>query len=62
MDMDEDFEAAHLGPLFVDPITTIELKVLYNIIVFSKNSDHQYLFFEGSNIFVGNLEVGFLAL
>ena len=61
MDMDEDFEAAPLGPLFVDPITTIELKVFYNITVFSKNSD-QYLFFEGSNIFVGNLEVGFLAL
>ena len=61
MDMDEDFEAAPLGPLFVNTITTLESKVLYNIIVFSKNSD-QYLSFEGSNIFVGHLEVGFLAL
>ena len=61
MDLDEDFEAAPMSPLFVNPITTLELKVLYNIIVFSKNLGH-YLFFEGSNIFVGILEVGFLAL
>ena len=53
--MDVDLEAAPLGPLFVNPITTLDLKVLYNIIVLSKNSDH-YLFFEGSNIFIGNLE------
>ena len=46
MDMDEDFEAAPLGPLFVDPINAHEFKVLYNIIVFSKNSDH-YLFLRG---------------
>ena len=43
MDMDEDFEATPLAPLFVDPITTIEVKVLYNITVFSKNLD-QYFF------------------
>jgi len=34
---------------------------LYIVIVFSENLGH-YLFFEGSNIFVGILEVGFLAL
>ena len=61
MDMDEDFEAAPLGPLFVNPITTLELKVLYNIIVFSKNSD-QYLFFEGSIIFIEIIEMDSLAL
>ena len=52
---------AAISPLFANPITTLEFKVLYKIIKFSKNSD-QYLFFEGSNIFIGNLEVGFLAL
>jgi len=50
-----------MSPPFVNPITTLILKVLYNIIVFSKNLGH-YLSFEGSNIFVGTLEVGFLAL
>ena len=50
-----------MGPKFVQPTTTLELKVLYNIIVFSKNLG-QYLSFEGSNIFVEILEVGFLAL
>ena len=59
--MDVDFEAAPLGPLFENPITTLELKVFYNIIVFSRNLG-QYLLFEGSNIFVESLEVGFLAL
>ena len=57
MDMHEDFEAAPMILLFVNPIATLVL----NIIVFSKNSD-QYLFFEGSYVFVGNLEVGFLAV
>ena len=57
MDMDEDFEAAPRSPLFVNPITTLDSKVLYNIIVFSKDSD-LYLSFELLNIFVGNLEVG----
>ena len=52
------FEVAQLGPKFVYPITTLE--VLYDIIVFSKNLG-QDLSFEGSNIFVGHLEVGFLA-
>ena len=52
MDMDENFEAAPMSSLFVNPITTIDSKVLYNVIVFSKNSN-QYLFFERSNIFVG---------
>ena len=61
MDMDEDFEAAPMSPLFVNPITTLDSKVLYNIIVFSKNSD-LYLSFEWLNIFVGNLEVGFSLL
>ena len=61
MDMDEDFEAAPMSPLFVDPITILDLKVLYIVIVFSKNLD-QYMFFQGSNIFMENLEVGFLAL
>ena len=61
MDMDEDFEAAPMSPLFVNPITTLDSKVLYNIIVFSKNSD-LYLSFEWLNIFVGNLEVGFSSL
>ena len=51
MDMDEDFEAAPMSPLFVNPITPLELKDLYNIVVFSKSSN-QYLLFEGSNIFV----------
>ena len=55
------FEVAPLGAKFVQPTTTLELKVLYNIIVFSKNLG-QYLSFEGSNIFVEILEVGFLAL
>ena len=55
------FEVAPLGPKFVQPTTTLELKVLYNIIVFSKNLG-QYLSFEGSNIFVGHLKVGFLAV
>ena len=50
-----------MSPQFLNPITALKLKVLYNIIVFSKNSD-QYLFFEGSNIFLGILEVRFLAL
>ena len=59
--MDVDFEAVPLGSLFVNPMTTLELKVLYNIIVFCKNSD-LYLSFEWLNIFVENLEVGFLAL
>ena len=58
MDMSEDFEAAPMCPLFVDPITILDLKVLYIVIVFSKNSD-QYLFFEGSNIFMENPEVVF---
>ena len=58
MDMDEDFEAAPLGPLFVNPTTTLELEFLCHIIVFSKNSD-QNLLFEGSNIFVGHLEISF---
>ena len=61
MDMDEDFEAAPMSPLFVDPITILDLKVLYIVIVFSKNSD-LYLSFEWLNIFVGNLEVGFSLL
>ena len=61
MDMDEDFEAAPMSPLFVNPITTLDSKVLYNIIVFSKNSD-LYLSFEWLNIFVGNLKVGFSSL
>ena len=60
MDMDEDFEAAPMSPLFVNPITTLDLKVLYNMIVFSKISD-LYLPFEWLNIFVENLEVGFSA-
>ena len=55
------FEDAPLGPLFLNSITTLELKVLYNFIVFSNNLG-QYLFFKGSNIFVGILEVDFLAL
>ena len=50
-----------MGPKFVHPTTTLKLKVLYNIIVFSKDLG-QYLSFEGSNIFVEILEVGFLAL
>ena len=58
MDMNEDFEASPLGP---NPTTTLELKVLYNIIAFPKNSD-QCLFFESSKISVGHLEVGFLVL
>ena len=61
MDMDEDFEAAPMSPLCVNPKTTLDSKVLYNIIVFSKNSD-LYLSFEWLNIFVGNLEVGFSLL
>ena len=61
MDMDEDFEAAPLGPLFVNRLTTLKFKGLLNIIVFSKNSD-QYLSFERLRIFVGYLKVGFLAL
>ena len=55
------FEVAQLGPKFVDSITTLELKVLNHINVYSKNLG-QDLSFEGSNIFVGILEVGFLAL
>ena len=43
------------------PLTTLELKVLYNIIVFSKYLGKE-LSFEGSNIFVRVLEVGVLAL
>ena len=50
-----------MSPLFEYQITTLELKFLYNIIVFSKNLGH-YLFFEESNIFVEILEVGFFAL
>ena len=60
MDMDEDFEAASKSPLFVNPVTTLDSNVFYNIIVFSKNSD-LYLSFEWSNIFVGYLKVGFSA-
>ena len=60
MDMDEDFEAAPMSPLFVNPITTLDSKVWCNIIVFSKNLD-LYLSFEWLNIFVGNLEVDFSA-
>ena len=58
--MDEEFGAAPLGTLFVNPLIDFELKVLWNIIVFSTKSD-QRIFFEGSNNFEGNLEVGFLA-
>ena len=61
MDMDEDFEAAPMSPLFVNPITTLDSKDLYNIIVFPTNSD-LYLSFEGLDIFVRNLEVDFLAV
>ena len=43
-----------------NPITTLDLKVLYCIIVFSKKSD-LYLSFEWLNIFVGHLEVTFLS-
>ena len=56
--MDVDFEAALFVPLFLNQITTLELTVLYNIIVFSKYLD-QHLSFQGSNIFVGTLEVVF---
>ena len=52
--MNEDFEAAPMSPLFVNPITTIEIKVLCNMIVFSKNLGH-YLFFEVSNPFCMNI-------
>ena len=45
------FEVAPLGPKFVHPITTLELKVFYNVIVFSKYLG-QDLSFEGSKIFV----------
>ena len=38
------FEAGPLGPLFLNPITKLQLIVLYKIIVFSKNSG-QYLSF-----------------
>ena len=55
------FEVAQLGPMFVHPITTLELKVLHNIIVSSKNLG-QDLSFEGSNIFVRVLEIDFLAV
>ena len=61
MDMDEDFEAAPMSPLFVNPMTTLDSQFLYNIIVFSKNSD-LYLSFEWLNIFVENLEVGLSSL
>ena len=61
MEMDEDFEAACMCPVFVDPKTILDLKVLYYIIVIPNNQIH-ICFFEGSNIFVENLEVGFLAL
>ena len=61
MDMDEDFEVASMSPLFVNPITNLDSKVLYNIIVFSKNSD-LYVSFEQLNIFLRNLEVGFSLL
>ena len=55
------FEVAQLGPKFLHPNFTLELKVLHNIIVFSKDLG-QDLSFEGSNIFVEVLKVGFLAL
>ena len=50
-----------MGPKFVHPITTLEIKVLNHISVSSKDLG-QDLSFEGSNIFVEILEVGFLAL
>ena len=55
------FEVAQLGPKFEDSITTLELKVLNHINNYFKNLG-QDLSFEGSNIFVGILKVGFLAL
>ena len=58
MDMDEDFEAAPMSPLFVNPITTLDSKFFCHIIVFYKNSDI-YLSFEWLKLFVGNPEVGF---
>ena len=45
----------------VHPITILELKALNHISVLSKNLC-QDLSFEGSNIFKGLVEVGFLAL
>ena len=59
--MDVDFEVAQLGPKFYHPKTTLELKVLNQIIVISKSLDPE-LSFEWLNIFVGHQKVGFLAL
>ena len=59
--MDEYFEAAPMSPLFVNSKTTLDSKVLCNIVVFSKNSD-LYLSFEWLNIFVENPEDGFSSL
>ena len=44
--MDEDFEAASMSPLFVDSITILDSKVLYIVIVLSKNLG-QYMFLRG---------------
>ena len=38
VDMNANFEAAPMGPLIVNPKTILELKVLCNIILFSRNS------------------------
>ena len=59
--MDGDFEVAQLGPKFHHPKTTLSLIVLNQIVVLSKNLD-QDLSFKWLNIFVGHLEVSFLAL
>ena len=56
--MDVDFEVAHWSPKFVHPIAILKLKVLNHVSVLSKNLG-QDVSFEGSNIFVGKLKVGF---
>ena len=59
--MDVDFDIAQLGPKFQHHKTTLELIVLNQIIILSKNSD-QDLSFEGLTIFIRNLEVDFFEL
>ena len=59
--MDVDYEVAQLGPKFQNPKTTLAMIVMNQTNICSKNSD-QDLSFEGSNIFVRTLEVGFIAV
>ena len=42
--MDVDFEVAQVGPKFQNPKTTLEMIVLNQVIVSSKNSDQDVSF------------------